>query len=159
MKNTVLVSVVPGGCWPPLFLCGTGPPTPAAWKKQRLVQNPEPKSIPKINIWTIYIRCSPHLWSISCFMSMPCLSSSSLWAKAQSTGSTGVSAQGVRSLSARAWTGWLKRNTWLFPRMIRFPVMTNHWCVILTLFNHFIYKDFLNVSPFHKISHCAIWLI
>lgn len=63
-----------------------------------------------------------YLCSISCFMSMPCFSSSSLWAKAQSTGSAGVSAHGVLSLSALACTGWLNRKTWLFPRMMRFPV-------------------------------------
>lgn len=63
----------------------------------------------------------PHLCSISCFMSMPCFSSSSRWAKAQSTGSAGVSAQGVRSLSWRACSGWLNRNTWLLPMMMRFP--------------------------------------
>lgn len=62
-----------------------------------------------------------HLCSISCFMSMPCFSSSSLWAKAQSTGSAGVSAHGVLSRSRRACSGSLKRNTWLFPMMIRFP--------------------------------------
>ncbi len=65
--------------------------------------------------------CFLYLWSISCFISMPCLSRSSLWAKAQSTGSIGVSTQGVRSRSWRACSGWLKRNTWLLPKMIRFP--------------------------------------
>lgn len=64
---------------------------------------------------------STHLCSISCFMSMPCFSNSSLWAKTQSTGSTGVSAHGVLSRSRRACSGSLKRNTWLFPMIMRFP--------------------------------------
>lgn len=54
-------------------------------------------------------------------MSMPCFSRSSLCAKVQSTGSTGVSADGVFSLSARACSGWLNRNTWFFPIMMRLP--------------------------------------
>lgn len=66
-----------------------------------------------------------YLCSISCFISMPCFSSSSLWAKAQSTGSTGVSTHGVLSLSCRACSGSLKRNTWLLPIMIRLPKIDN----------------------------------
>lgn len=62
-----------------------------------------------------------NLFSISCFMSIPCFSRSSRWAKVQSTGSTGVSADGVFSLSALACSGWLNRNTWFFPMMIRLP--------------------------------------
>lgn len=59
-------------------------------------------------------------------MSMPCFSRSSLWAKVQSTGSTGVSADGVFSLSALACSGWLNRNTWFFPIMIRLPERNKH---------------------------------
>ncbi len=62
-------------------------------------------------------------------MSMPCFSRSSLWAKVQSTGSTGVSADGVFSLSALACSGWLNRNTWFFPIMIRLPVRRWGTCV------------------------------
>lgn len=62
-----------------------------------------------------------YLFSISCFMSMPCFSRSSLWANVQSTGSEGVSADGVFSLSARACSGWLNLKTWFLPMMIRFP--------------------------------------
>lgn len=71
----------------------------------------------------IHLEKDCYLCSISCFISMPCFSRSSLWAKAQSTGSTGVSAHGVLSLSCRACSGSLKRNTWLLPMMIRLPAI------------------------------------
>lgn len=100
--------------WPPPVLAGTGPPAPGACKRasgeHKATRLGRRVSAPR-----------PHLCSISCFMSMPCFSSSSRWAKAQSTGSAGVSAQGVRSRSWRACSGWLKRNTWLLPMMMRFP--------------------------------------
>lgn len=67
-----------------------------------------------------------YLFSISCFISIPCFSRSSLWANVQSTGSEGVSAEGVFSRSARACSGWLKRNTWFLPMMIRFPITKQH---------------------------------
>lgn len=31
---TVPVFAVPGDCWPPLFLCDTGPPTPGACRQK-----------------------------------------------------------------------------------------------------------------------------
>ncbi len=55
---------------------------------------------PYLKKLTCIAHYSKYLCSISCFMSMPCFSRSSLWAKAQSTGSAGVSAHGVLSLSA-----------------------------------------------------------
>lgn len=167
-KHLAAVPVVaaPEGCLPPLFLCDTGPPAPAAWRHQKGLQGGSAASQRKhyvfvcgatcllvyaemqtcivtgVNLlscchclqygvevlFAIYrytalgVKRKTYLCSISCFISMPCLSSSSLWAKAQSTGSAGVSAQGVLSLSALACTGWLNRNTWLFPRMMRFPL-------------------------------------
>lgn len=69
----------------------------------------------------VHVISVHYLFSISCFISIPCFSRSSLWANVQSTGSEGVSAEGVFSRSARACSGWLKRNTWFLPMMIRFP--------------------------------------
>lgn len=112
------VFAAPAGYWPPLSLYGTDPQAPEAWNQKLSKYEYEIIiTINDMNFKSFYT----HLCSISCFMSMPCFSSSSLWAKAQSTGSTGVSAHGVLSRSRRACSGSLKRNTWLFPIMMRFP--------------------------------------
>lgn len=111
------VAAVLTGYWLLLSLCGTDLQAPGVWLGAKT----------RISITSIWwemnakMNVSTHLCSISCFMSMPCFSSSSLWAKAQSTGSAGVSAHGVLSRSRRACSGSLKRNTWLFPMMMRFP--------------------------------------
>lgn len=96
--------------------------------------------------------CFFYLWSISCFISMPCFSRSSLWAKAQSTGSIGVSAQGVRSRSWRACSGWLKRNTWLLPKMIRFPtkVLINTNKLKIKNYNKKIHRLFNSAKTYIK---------
>ncbi len=121
-----------------------------------------------------------YLFSISCFMSIPCFSSSSLWAKVQSTGSTGVSAVGVFSRSARACSGWLNRNTWFFPMIMRLPEewtgmnileqynslwtyifhITTWMCKVsvsaLSSFNHTKSIMLLNAANWHLLSHCNL---
>lgn len=121
--NSSPVAAAPAEGQPLPSLSGTDSPGPAAWggeERGRLCEMLEPPqwvSNSKMlgpggleeqprgpGAWS---SPSSHLFSISSLMSMPCCSSSSFWAKFQSTGSEGGPGGGgtPRSRSSRACSG------------------------------------------------------
>lgn len=91
---------------------GVGSPGPGAWGREHArgePPKPSPGQSPNVP------RGRPHLWRR---MSMPCCSSSSRCARFQSGGGPG---DAPRSRSRRACSGCVKRNTWFFPKMRRWP--------------------------------------